>query len=143
MKIFFLVMLAAGFAAPAAWAGDDGGYAKELATWRAQRVARLSAPEGWLSLIGLHFLKDGDTTVGSAKDNEVVLANGPAHLGKVSVAADGTITVALAADSEGKIDGKPAMAGELRWRSSGRPAIVSAGTVSFFVIERSGKKPCA
>jgi uncharacterized protein (DUF1684 family) len=119
---------------------DDAAYTKEVETWRAQRVARLSTPDGWLSLIGLHFLKDGDNTVGSAKDNDVVLAKGPAHFGKVSVAADGKITVALAADSDGKIDGKPAMAGELAWRGGGRPSVVSAGTVSFFVIERGGKK---
>src|SRR5260221_6415597 len=95
-------------------AAEDVAYTKELESWRAQRVARLTTPDGWLSLIGLHFLKDGDNTIGSAKDNDTVLAKGPAHLGKVSVAADDTITVALAADSDAKIDGKPAMAGELR-----------------------------
>lgn len=118
----------------------DAVYTQEVETWRAQRVARLTTPDGWLSLIGLHFLKDGDNTIGSAKDNDVVLAKGPAHLGKVVVAADGRVNVELSAAANAKIDGKPAMAGELRWRSEGRPSVVSTGTVSFFVIERGGKK---
>ena len=118
----------------------DPVYTMEVETWRTQRVARLTTPDGWLSLIGLHFLKDGDNSVGSAKDNDVVLAKGPAHFGKVSLATDGRVNVELSASAEAKIDGKPALAGELRWRSGSRPSVVATGTVSFFVIERGGKK---
>lgn len=136
-----LLILGAALAGLAsAVAADEAAYTKELETWRAQRVARLTTPDGWLSLIGLHFLKDGDNTVGSAKDNDTVLAKGPAHLGKVTVAADGRVTVALAPDADARIDGKPVLAGELAWRGGGRPSVVSAGAVSFFVIERGGKK---
>ena len=140
MKISGLLLLGFGLGAMIARAADNSIQTQEVETWRAQRLARLTTPDGWLSLIGLHFLQDGDNTVGSAKDNDTVLANGPAHLGTVTVAADGKITVALAPDADAKIDGKPAMAGELRWRGGGRPSVVSAGTVSFFVIERGGKK---
>lgn len=142
MKTHALLLLGLGFGLTtrAATAADDAAYAKELETWRAQRVAQLTTPDGWLSLIGLHFLKDGDNTVGSAKDNDVVLAQGPAHLGTVSLAADGRLKVALAADADARIDGKPVLAGELRWSGPGRATVVSAGTVSFFVIDRGGKK---
>ena len=140
MKTRVLILLCLGLAAHAATAADDAAYLKELETWRAQRVAQLTTPDGWLSLIGLHFMKDGDNTVGSAKDNDVVLAKGPAHLGTVTVAADGRVNVMLAAAADARIDGKPVLAGELRWSGPGRPSLVSAGTVSFFVIERGGKK---
>ena len=127
-----------------AWMGRaadiDPAYLKEIETWRAQRVAQLTTPDGWLTLIGLHFLTEGDNTVGSAKDNDVVLAKGPAHLGKVTLAADGRVKIALTADADARIDGKSVLAGELRWSGPGRPTVVSAGTVSFFVIDRSGKK---
>ena len=66
-------------------------YTQQIESWRAQRVERLKAPGGWLSLIGLHWLKDGANSVGSAKGNDIVLAKGPARLGtitlKVSVAS--------------------------------------------------------
>src|SRR2546423_1562773 len=89
MKIPAFLLLAFALGVSFARAADDVVYTKEVETWRAERVARLTTADGWLSLIGLHFLKDGDNTVGSAKDNDVVLAKGPAHLGKVTVVAEG------------------------------------------------------
>lgn len=139
MKIFALLALGLGCGAPLALAADAATYPKEIETWRAQRVARLTTPEGWLTLIGLHFLKDGENSVGSAKDNDIVLAKGPAHLGKVTLAEHGRVAVALAPDADARIDGRAILTGELFWQS-GKPTLVSAGSVSFFVIDRSGKK---
>jgi hypothetical protein len=63
-------------ATPAAWQAD-------LLKWRSQRAAGLQAPEGWLSLIGLEWLKEGDNSVGSAPDNLIRIAKAPAHLAVV------------------------------------------------------------
>jgi uncharacterized protein len=60
----------------AAWQAD-------LLEWRSQRAAQLQAPEGWLSLIGLEWLKKGDNSVGSAADNRIRIAKAPAHLAVV------------------------------------------------------------
>jgi uncharacterized protein len=92
-------------------------------------------------LIGLHFLKAGENSVGSAKDNTVVLAAGPAHLGIVTLAADGKVSLAIVPEVGARIDGQPARAGELRLGEPGKkPTLVTFGTVSFFVIDRGGKK---
>jgi len=37
------------------------------------RFAELSAPDSWLSLIGLHWLAEGESTIGSGPDNGIVL----------------------------------------------------------------------
>ena len=140
MKTAAMVLVGLGLAASGARAAESpAAYTREIETWRAQRVARLTTPDGWLTLIGLHFLNQGDNTIGSAKDNDIVFAKGPAHLGKVTLAADGGLKIALAADSDARLDGKPAMAGELKWNGR-RPTIVTVGTLIFFVIDRSGKK---
>lgn len=140
MKTILAALVAAALSAVAMRAAETSpAYTKEIEAWRAQRLARLTTPDGWLTLIGLHFLNPGDNTIGSAKDNDLVLAKGPAHLGKVTLSADGGLKVALAADAEARIDGKPAMAGELKWNGR-KPTIVTVGTLSFFVIDRSGKK---
>ena len=57
--------------------------------WRAQRLAGLTKPDGWASLIGLHSLEPGAHRLGSAVDNGIRLAMGPAHLGVLTVKADG------------------------------------------------------
>ncbi|MFI4968633.1 MAG: DUF1684 domain-containing protein [Lysobacterales bacterium] len=114
-------------------------YTRQIENWRAQRVERLKAPNGWLSLIGLHWLKDGRNTVGSAKDNDVVLAKGPAHLGAIALDA-GKATIALDAKAGATIDGKSAGSAELLDDSHEKPTTVAFGTASFYLIDRNGRK---
>ena len=114
-------------------------YSKQIDAWRAQRVERLKAPNGWLSLIGLHWLKDGKNTVGSAKDNDVVLAKGPAHLGAVTLSG-GKATIDLDSKAGAAIDGKSARSAVLLDDSNDKPTTVAFGTASFYLVDRNGKK---
>ena len=50
----------------------DDAYAQEIERWHAGRIARLTAPNGWLSLVGLEWLKPGG--------NRVEIANAGARL---------------------------------------------------------------
>jgi uncharacterized protein (DUF1684 family) len=105
----------------------------------------LTRADGWLTLIGLHFLQAGANTVGHAGDNQVVLAAGPAHFGTVTVSPEGQLTFMPTTDAGAKIeiDGQPAgtdSAVILKTEDAARPTIVGAGTVNFFAIERDGKK---
>jgi uncharacterized protein (DUF1684 family) len=117
----------------------DGDYAQQIDAWRGQRLQRLQAPNGWLSLIGLPWLKDGSNSVGSAKDNDVVLTKGPAHLGNI-VLKDGKAAITLETAASAQIDGKTAMSAELLDDSHEKPTTISFGNVSFYLIDRSGRK---
>lgn len=120
-------------------AGVD--YAGELDVTRAKRVEQLTKPDGWLTLIGLHFLQPGPNTLGTAPDNSLVLAAGPVHFGVAELSAAGTITFTAAAGADAWIDGAPSPAAELKLGGEDRkPTLVTAGAVSFFVIERGGRK---
>lgn len=57
---------------------DPEAHAETVADFHAARVAELEAPDSWLSLIALHWLPEGETTVGSAESNDVVLPQGKA-----------------------------------------------------------------
>ena len=57
-----------------------GSYESQIQAWRTQRVERLKSPNGWLSLIGLEWLKEGRNTVGSDKKNDIVLLAGPPQI---------------------------------------------------------------
>ena len=41
--------------------------------WREQRVARLTSENGWLTLVGLFWLKPGENTFGRNHRNAIVL----------------------------------------------------------------------
>ena len=45
----------------------------DLVAWRAQQAKNLQTPNGWLTVIGLEWLKAGDNSVGSAKTNAAVI----------------------------------------------------------------------
>lgn len=117
---------------------DD--YSREIQQWREQRIARLTAPDGWLSLIGLHWLEPGPNTLGSASDNAVVLAQAPAHLGVIEWRADGTLALQLAGASTALVDGEPKAQAFLRDDREPDPSRVSFGSVHFVVIDRGGRK---
>jgi uncharacterized protein (DUF1684 family) len=120
-------------------AAPGADYTRQIENWRAQRVERLKAPGGWLSLIGLHWLKEGKNTVGSAKDNDIVLAKGPAKLGAITLAG-GKARIELDAKSGATIDGKAVKSANLLDDSSEKPTTIAFGSASFYLIDRNGKK---
>ncbi len=59
------------------------GYVAEIQKWRAGREAALRADDGWLSVAGLYWLKEGINTAGSAASNDIVLPGAaPPRLGR-------------------------------------------------------------
>ncbi len=117
----------------------EADYATRIETERTKRVGRLTSADGWLTLIGLHFLQPGANTIGRANDNQIVLAGGPAHFGTANLAPDGKVTFMGAADSGALVDGQATGPIELKPGGGGKPTLVTSGTVSFFVIERGGR----
>ncbi len=115
---------------------DTPSLDAEIERWRAARLRRLTAPDGWLTLVGLPWLEPGDNRIGSAADNAIVVEGLPAHLGIVRLGHDGEVAIALAGDSEARIDGEAVDAAVLRDDSHARPTLVQSGDVSFFLVRR-------
>jgi Uncharacterized conserved protein len=124
-------------------ATDTDSYKQSIEQWRTGRLERLTAPDGWLSLIGLEWLKDGRNRIGSAADNDIVLTAGPAHLGVANLDSSGEVHLVLDNDSGALIDGKPRREATLVddvKAGKATPTTVSFGTASFYVIDRDGRK---
>lgn len=127
------LLLAALLAAPS-FALD--AYVKSIEDWRAARVARLQAPDGWLALIGRHQLAPGVNSVGTAGDNSIKLAAGPPYLASVTLGADGRVKMLPAPASRLEVDGVPVQdESELLYRGD-RPTRVTFGTANFYVMQR-------
>ncbi|NII09137.1 DUF1684 domain-containing protein [Oleiagrimonas sp. C23AA] len=122
-------------------AADTSSYTHSIEAWRHARVQRLTAPHGWLSLVALDWLSPGANTVGSAKDNAIVIDKAPAHLGTIDWRKDGSVQLTLAGDAKGvTIDGKHEHEATLRDDSHAKPTTVAFGTVGFYLIDRDGRK---
>jgi uncharacterized protein len=120
-------------------ADDQTTWQRDLLAWRAQRAANLQAPEGWLSLVALGWLKEGDNTFGSAEDSRVQISGKiPAHLGVVRLEKR---TLRLLAPAEGfpkdlLVDGQPAKEQALVADDADKPSKLTIGTVTIIAIHR-------
>jgi len=106
-----------------------------LAAFRAEREAVLLADDGWFTVAGLHFLRQGDNTVGSGPDNDLVLPYPDVPSAAAVIAMTGT-TVAISAVDwiEFFHDGVPASEALLRLGTAERPPdTIAYGDMSFFL----------
>ncbi len=101
-------------------------YVAEIEAWRVDREERLKADDGWLTVAGLFFLNEGDSTFGSSPLNDIVLRKGPAHAG-VFTLRDDTITVRASEGEMLSVDGHAVEVARL-WPHEGpqRPTIALA-----------------
>jgi len=106
--------------APAGNAAAHSVFDAQQRAWRAERLSELTKPEGWASLVGLHWLDPGTHRVGSDTDNGIRLAMGPEHLGVFTV-RDGKVGLAPEPGIAVTIDGAPAR-GALVLRDDGGDA---------------------
>lgn len=120
---------------------DRAAFEQDVAKWRSERVERLRKPDGWLSLVGLHWVEPGVHQVGMADANDIQLRTGPAKLGTLTL-MDGK-TMFKPDPSVGVIIGSKPASGEMALQSDakGDPTIVAFnnGSANFQVIERSGR----
>lgn len=105
--------------------------------WHAERIERLTAPEGWLSLAGLEWLNEGANTVGSAEDADVSYTNfWPEHIGTITVDGD-RITFEPAQGLN--VPYAPADGVLLADTHEDGPTVLHSGDVRYYVIERGGR----
>ncbi len=115
----------------------------DLLEWRAQQAKNLQTPNGWLTVIGLEWLKPGDNSFGSAKDNALV-AKAPTapSMGVVKLNGD---SLELVAPSGGYpkgllVDGAaPANPQALGADSSDHPSKITDGSVTITIIHRGDR----
>jgi hypothetical protein len=113
------------------------GYVASILKWRQEKEARLRADDGWLTVAGLFWLKEGKNGFGSDTGNPIVLPGpAPAHLGDL-VLHNGTITLEPAGDPALLLNGKRAERSELKIHN--RPDVLAYRDLTFFVIQRGDR----
>jgi uncharacterized protein len=145
MVVVMVMVMAIAISWPslAAAADDQSGWQRDLISWRAQRAANLKAPEGWLSLIALGWLKEGDNSFGSADDNRIQInGKAPAHIAIVHL-EKGSLRLLPPTGGFPKdlmLDGKPATESgkepALQPDDADNPSKLTIGTFTIIVIHR-------
>jgi len=113
-------------------------YEREAMAWRERRQARLTEPYGWLSLVGLEPLNDGEWHIGTAPDNDLVVTSGPGHWGAMTVAGN-RVWFDADPDADVRVDGERIESVEIRADGPSGPTLVAAGTVQLQLLDRGGQ----
>jgi len=150
MRISILAVLltpALALAAEASSAAATSHYASSIQRWRAEREAALRADDGWLTVVGLAWLKNGDSTIGSNPASNVVLPkSAPDRVGMLTVASGKVIfkpallKPAIMVAAEAGSSGAPLTHEiELHPDVDANYTRMILGRVNFFIIKREDK----
>ncbi len=121
---------------------DPSAWQHDLLAWREKRATSLQAPEGWLSLIALGWLQEGDNTVGSSDDSRVqIAAKVPARIAVVRL-EKGALQLRAPVGGFPKdlvVDGQPAKEQPLLSDDAENPSKLTLGGVTIIVIHRDDR----
>jgi uncharacterized protein (DUF1684 family) len=111
-------------------------YVTAVEQWRQTQERELKADDGWLTVAGLFWLKDGVNTAGSDASSDIVLPHGPARIGEFDFHQGQTI-FRPGAGVAVSVNGKPAgTAVKLKPDTAGQPDQVRWNGLTMFVIQR-------
>jgi len=115
-------------------------YEAEILRWRARRRARLTKPDGWLSLIALEWLREGENTIGADPSNRIVLPapDSPPRLGSIDVHT-GKAVGRFEPGAGVTHEGRPVTGLHLQDDSSGDPTVLQMGRLTLNVIVRENR----
>lgn len=105
-------------------------YTKTIEQFRAHRQEEIAGKNGWITLAGLFWLKDGDNRVGVDESFEVALpASAPKRAGAI-VVKSGTARF---------VPARGILATETTFKPDDESSAVVFGSVKFWIIKRDGK----
>jgi uncharacterized protein len=134
---------------------DPNAYAKEIEEWHQERWQELNGESGWLTLVGLFWLKEGANKCGSDSVNDIVLPKekvsrlfGEFNLeqGRVffqplqdEISIDGKDVTTVLKEKRGSsiMNFEPTI--ELKSDAENKPTIVSFRSLTFQIIKRGDK----
>lgn len=117
-------------------------YVKMIGQWREKRVARLKGDMGWLKLAGLFWLKPGINRMGSDASADIALPpRAPASLATLTMKGQ-DIYLSVCEGVDARFRTRPVSDMLLLSDQEGKrePDIITSGDLTFFVIDRGGKK---
>jgi len=114
-------------------------YQREQQTWRHDREEKLKAADGWLTVAGLFWLREGTNDFGNGPTNDIVLPSTQAadRIGTIDLAGE-QIWLRVANGVRVTIDGKPVQETAIELKANSSRPIVH-GDLTFIILRRGDK----
>ncbi len=117
-------------------AAEGDAYRREIEQWREDHQRKLAADDGWLTVVGLDWLKEGENRVGADPTSEVALPPGsaPQKVATISLRA-GKAVLHPTPGVPLTLNGKPATETTLREDDD----ILAINRLKFYLIRRGDR----
>jgi uncharacterized protein (DUF1684 family) len=118
----------------------QSAYKAEIEKWRQEREASLQKDDGWLTVAGLFWLKEGENRAGAAAANQIVLPprSAPERAGTF-VLRGGKTTFTAERGANVTSGAKPVQSLEMRPDTPGPADIIAVGDLTMHVIKRGSR----
>jgi uncharacterized protein (DUF1684 family) len=118
----------------------DDAYRNDVEQFRQRREASLKAEDGWLSVVGLHWLHHGEQKLGSDPACDILLPpRAPALVGSLGLTPDGWAKFRPAAGVKILSGGTPFSGGKIRSDADGKPDVLEADGIRLIVLKRGSR----
>ncbi len=116
----------------------DSAYQKSIEKHRAERLAELRAPDGWLAVAGLFWLKEGANSAGNEGSSVVHLpSRAPARLGSFELQQG---RVRFVAERNAKVTAQGQPVSEFAFDpEKGEKSAIASGDLVMFIIKRGDR----
>ncbi|MEQ1585085.1 MAG: DUF1684 domain-containing protein [Cyclobacteriaceae bacterium] len=119
---------------------DPIAYKQEVDEWHQKRIEELKSESGWLNLAGLFWLKEGISTFGSDKSNDLVFPEGKiAAKAGFFLVKNGVVQINVLADVKVMRDSLIVKEEIIFHPDSVKNATLTHGSLQWFVIKRDDR----
>ncbi|MEW6195705.1 MAG: DUF1684 domain-containing protein [Bacteroidota bacterium] len=116
-------------------------YINEVKNWHKKRIENLKKENGWLNLVGLYWLKEGENKFGSDRSNDIDFPVGKSapFIGSFFL-KDSVVTIKINSDVEVFLENcEPVTEMELKNDLQPGTTILDHGSLRWFVIKRGDR----
>ena len=118
---------------------EIAAYNKEIEQWQTRRSEGLKKENGWLTLCGLFWLKEGENKMGTDSSNTIIFPaeRSPKYAGSIFLEKNGLL---LKSAKDVKITVKDSIVSDMKLLSDqsgkGEPTMMKLSSLTFYVIKR-------
>ena len=116
-------------------------FLKDTREWRTQHAAEIAADDGWLTVFGLFWLKEGTTSIGtdqSRVDIAMPPNSAPARIGSLKL-ENGVVTLQVDEGAAVTVKGQPVHEYVMRFEGDQPPDQFEVGSLKLGVIKRADR----
>jgi uncharacterized protein (DUF1684 family) len=119
---------------------DVSSYESQVEKWHKRRIESLTKPDGWLSLAGLFWLKEGENTFGGHESNDIKFPKDKSadFMGTI-ILKDTLITVKIEPGINVRHVDKVISQKVLKSDELGAPTILTYKSLMWYIIKRGDK----